>query len=225
MATETSRERGHDTVMDVTAEQLATVYAKAFLEASKQADSAATPDAIDELGAVVTEIIERFPDFSEAVRSAFLSHEERVALIDRVLGGRVASVVLRTLKVLSAHNRMELLGSVARQSRELHERDNGRVHVAVTAPQELSADLVSELEAALRAKLGVEPIIEPTVDPDMIAGVKIRVRDTVYDGSLKTIFAKARQSIVERAIERIEHDPKHFLMNEPTGDAANGGAE
>lgn len=215
MATETSQTRGHDTVLDVTAEQLASVYAKGFLAAAQQAGGMeGAKVALDELRAVDEEVFAQFPKLAEAARSAFLSHEERVGVLDRVLGGRVSPVVLNTLKVLSSHERFGLLRQVVGQSQLLLDRDNGRVHVRVTTAQRLDQPLLDELAGVLRQKLGVEPILEPEIDDDMIAGIKIRVKDTVYDGSLKTIFAKAKQSIIEHAIERIERDPTHFLSDE-----------
>ncbi|MEM6798872.1 MAG: ATP synthase F1 subunit delta [Planctomycetota bacterium] len=222
MATDASQTRGHDTVLDVTGEQLAKVYAQAFLDAAGGSMNAV--DAVAELKAVVSEILDQFPQFGEAVQSAFLSSEERVALIDRVLGGRVDTVVLNTLKVMSGHNRLSLLRTVATQAQELFNRDNGLVHVDVTSAAPLTPELTGSLEATLREKLGIVPVLQPTVDPEMIAGLKLRVGDTVYDGSLKTIFGKARQSIVERAIEKIEKSPEHFLSEE-SGPRANEGDE
>ncbi len=209
MATDASQTRGHDTVLDVTGEQLARVYAQAFLDAAGKDASGA--DALAELKAVVEEVLDRFPDFGVAIRSAFLSHEERVGLIDRVLGGRVNSVVLNTLKVMSAHNRLGLLRTVAQQAQDLFNRDNGLVHVDVTSATPLTDALLGQLDSTLRDKLGIVPVVHTRVDPDMIAGMKLRIGDTVYDGSLNTIFAKARQSIVDRAIEKIENSPEHFI--------------
>ncbi|MEN1680643.1 MAG: ATP synthase F1 subunit delta [Planctomycetota bacterium] len=229
MATEVSQSRGHETVLDVGAEQVARVYAKGFLEAARKAEASGGPPAgqsLEDLEAVVFEILDAHPNFAEATRSAFLSHEERVALIDRVLGGRVTPVTLNTLRVLSSHHRLGLLRQVARQARSLFDLDNGRVHVRVTTAQPMDQGLLDDLANTLRAKLGVEPILEPETDEAMIAGIKVRVRDTVYDGSLQTIFAKAKQSIIEHAIERIEQDPTHFLSDEgflaKDGDSADG---
>jgi len=212
MATDASKNRGHDTVLDVTAEKLARVYAQAFIKAAGgDAPSNNANEAVAELRAVVDEIINQHPQFSQALQSAFLSHDERVAMIDRVLGGRVDGVVLNTLKVMSAHNRLGLLRTVARQAEDLNDRNNGRLQVAVESAAELGDDLLNELKAMLGSKLGIEPVVRSSVDPDMIAGVKIRVGDTVYDGSLQTVFAKARQSIIDRAIEKIESTPEQFL--------------
>lgn len=214
MSTEVSKATGYDTVLDVDAERLAKVYAKAFLAAATgkaRGGGMSEAEAVTELKAVVAEVLDPFPRFGDAIQSAFLSHDERAALIDKVLKGKVDDVVLNTLKVMSAHDRLGLLRSVARQAEEIYDADSGRAHISVTSAHGLTPELVSQLENALRAKFGIEPVLKQVVDPDMIAGVKIRVGDTVYDGSLKTIFAKARSAIVTRAIERIENNPDHFL--------------
>lgn len=218
MATEVSKATGYDTVLDVDAERLAKVYAKAFLDAATagaQSGGAPAADAVAELKSVVSEVIGKFPDFSEALRSAFLSHEDRLAMLDRVLGGKVSGVVLNTLKVMSGHNRLEILRDVSRQAEMLLNDRDGRVHVAVSAAFELGSDLLDELAKVLNSRFGVEPVLEPIVDPDMIAGIKIRVGDTVYDGSLQTAFGKARDAMITQAIDRIENNPLNFV-NEPS---------
>ena len=211
MATEVSKAIGHDTVLDVTAEQLARVYAQAFIKAVGSGDGVSTDDAVAELNAVVEEVVGKHPEFGEALQSAFLSHEERVAMLDRVLAGRVDGVVLNTLKVMSAHNRLGLVKTVARQAEKLNNEINGRLQVAVQSAAPLGDDLLNELKAMLGSKLGIDPVLLPSVDPEMIAGLKVRVGDTMYDGSLQTVFAKARQSMIDRAIEKIEGNPEHFL--------------
>ncbi len=197
----------HDTVLDVTGEQIARTYAEALLGAAAGSER----ETVGELQAIVTEVLNPHPEFIEPLRSAFLSHEERVALIDRVFGGRVSDIVLNFLKVLSNHNRLGILRSVAVQATRLWEESNGNVRVRVFSAEPLDDGLIGEIDAMLRAKTGKEPILSVSIDPDLIAGVQIHVGDRVYDGSLKTCLAKARQSIVNQTIERIEQSPEHFL--------------
>lgn len=199
----------HETVMDVTGEQLARVYAEAFLGAAEAVNYAA--GAVDELEAFVAEMIRPYPKFALALESAFLSHEDRSGMLDRVAGGRLSPVVLNTLKVISQNDRMNLVGSVAKQARELFNRSSGRVPVEVTAAEPLSDALQQELADALRAKLSIEPVIETKADPELIAGLRIRVGDTVYDGSLQTALAKTRQVMVDQALQRIENAPDKFM--------------
>jgi F-type H+-transporting ATPase subunit delta len=197
----------HDTVLDVTGEQIARTYADALLGAAVGNER----EVVGQLQGIVTDVLDPHPEFIEPLRSAFLSHEERVDLIDRVFGGRVSDVTLNFLKVLSKHNRLGILRSVAVQATRLWEESNDNVRVRVFSAEPLDEGLIGEIDAMLRAKTGKEPILSVSVDPDLIAGVQIHVGDRVYDGSLKTCLEKARQAIISHTIERIEQSPEHFL--------------
>lgn len=224
MAADQQQKSRHETVLDVDGEQLARVYAQAFLGAAGQGPDDAEP-AVAELEAVVDEVIDQHPQFATAIESAFLSHDDRAGMIDRVLRGRVADVVLNTLKVMSSHGRAGLLRTMAREARTLLNEAKGLVAVEVTSAAPLTPELQSTLQSALGEKLGIVPVLSVGVDPELIAGIKLRVGDTVYDGSLRTVFAKARSSMVRRAIERIENSPERFLAPAGGGPAETDAAE
>ena len=77
----------HDTVMDVTEEQLARVYAKAFLGATS---STAGQGLVDELSVDRDDVLNRFPKFDQTLRSSLVSPEQKEELLDRVFGGKVS---------------------------------------------------------------------------------------------------------------------------------------
>lgn len=207
MAPQSPEAPQQETVLDVTEERVARTYAEALLGAAQGAEW----DAVSDLNAIVTEVLDPHPAFIEPLRSAFLSHDERVSLIDRVFGGRVSPVVLNFLKVLSAHGRLGVLRTVADQAMRLYEQRNNNVRVAVRSAEPLSPVLINEIEAAVRQRMGKEPIVQARVDPELIAGLQVRVGDTVFDGSLKTAVERARRSIVDQTIARIEQDPDKFI--------------
>lgn len=201
----------HETVMDVTAERLARVYARAFWgTALKQADPAA---AVDELRSVVTEAIDKFPAFDTVLCSALVAQEEKVKVIDRVFGKRLSPLVLNFLKVLSAHDRLGLLKLVVKETRHSLRDHLGQVDVGVWVAAPLDDKLRGELMERLRQHGGPkEPILHITVDPDIVGGIIIRVGDRVYDGSLRTRFEMAKRSIIERASSLIETKPELFIQ-------------
>lgn len=200
----------HEPVLDVTAEQIARTYAEGFLGAA--GDGSAS--AVEDLEAVQAEVIGAFPLFAQALRSAFLDHDARVAMIDRVLGGRVAPSVVNLLKVLSGHGRMELVGEVVRQARKLFDKQQGREDVLVRLAQAADPALLSEIEQTVRARTGVEPVIRVEIDPELVGGLEIRVGDTVFDGSVRTAFQKAHKEIVNQTVEAIESQPERFTLAE-----------
>lgn len=193
--------------LDVTAEQIARTYAQGFLNAS-----GSDAVAVEDLEAVSTEVLDAHPEFAEAMRSAFVDHEVRVGMIDRVLGGRVTSTVVNLMKVLSAHGRMELADEVARQARLLLDKQQGREAVLVRLAHAADDATLAEIEKTIRAIAGVEPVISVEIDPDLVGGLEIRVGDTVFDGTVRTAFAKAHKEIVEETVNAIENRPERFTL-------------
>lgn len=206
----------HETVMDVTAEQIARTYAQGFLGAVGMAGAGGGADAsaVEDLEAVQAEVFAKHPAFAEAMRSAFVDHNARAAMIDRVLGGRVAPVVATLLKVMSEHGRMGLVGEVSRQARKLYEESQGRARVLVRLAHAADGALVAEIEQSIRAKTGVEPIVTVEVDPELVGGLEVRVGDTVFDGSVRTAFQKAHKDIVNQTVAAIESRPERFTLAE-----------
>lgn len=197
-----------DNVMDVAQEQLARTYAKSFLAATDGLDQ---KSLVEELDSLVVDVLDKFSEFDFNLTSDFLSHDDRVDLIDGVLQGRASGPVINLLKVLSENHRNGALRAVVRMARKLYGESQGRHEVRVYVPQQLSNELQQELRLALQSKLGVEPDFFFHVNPDLIGGMLIQVGDTVYDGSVRTTLERARQRMVLSAIEAIESGPDKFV--------------
>jgi F-type H+-transporting ATPase subunit delta len=201
----------HETVMDVTEEQIARVYAKAFMGvAAKSPDASAL---VDEIASIVDDILQRFPQLDQTLRSELVASEEKASLLDRVFRGRVSTPVLNFLKVLSAHGRLGLLRSIARILKKLDAKRRGLIDVEVRVATPLDDGLEHEIENRLRKTLGGEPVLHVVVDPSLIAGLVIRVGDRVYDGSVHTQLEHARRAMIDRATETIEMRADRFLSS------------
>lgn len=201
----------HDTVMDVTEERIARVYAVAFMEvAAKTADST---ELVDEVGSLVEDVLVKFPRLEETFRSALVSHEHKEQLLDRVFGQRASTPVLNFMKVLARHGRLSILRPIARLLKKLdaERRDLTDVEVRVAVP--IDDALQTEILARLRKALGGEPVLNVQIDPSLIAGMVIRVGDRVYDGSVSTQLEHARRGMIDRITESIETAPDRFFSS------------
>jgi F-type H+-transporting ATPase subunit delta len=199
----------HDTVMDVTEERIARVYASAFIEVA-----AKSPDAtslVEEVGSLVGDVIAKQPRLEELLKSALISSEDKEKLIDRMLSGRASTSVLNFVKVLARHGRLMLLRPIARILKKLDAERRGvtEVYVYVAAP--IDEGLQSEIRTTLTKRIGGEPVLKVHIDPSLIAGMVIRVGDRVYDGSVKTQLETARRAMIDRITETLETSPDKFV--------------
>jgi F-type H+-transporting ATPase subunit delta len=210
MASTQSEKPKHDTVMDVTEEQIARVYAQAFLAVAAKTPN--TADLVEEVKTLVTEVLDKFPNLAQTLHSALIPHDEKMRMLDRVFGGHISTEVMNFLKVLSKHSRLALLRSAARQIKRLYAEQQGQMDVEVRVAKAIDERLQNEIHSKLAASLGKEPLLHVVVDPSLIAGMVIRVGDRVYDGSVNTQFNLARKAMIDRATELIETDSKRFLQ-------------
>lgn len=203
-----------ESAINVGQEQVALVYAKAFLAAAEKAGDAG--GRVEELTSLVDDVLVSQPKFAEVLGSRRLAHDEKSALIDRVFGGKASPLLLSFLKVLSSHGRLDALQAIGREVRARYDEQLGRKRVKITAATALDKAMQGELTEKLRAMLGGEPVLEVAVRPELIGGILIRVGDTVYDGSVASRLARLRTQMIDRSIHEIQSRRDRFCN--PTGD-------
>lgn len=198
--------------VDVRAQQIASSYAKAFLNAAQKAGQL---DArVAEFDALLREVLNRFPEFDDLLTSALLGHEERLEILDRVFAGRLSNELLDFLKVLSGHDRLDLVREIHGQVRAQYDVLRGRVRVQVSSAVPLSKADTEQMMPALRKLLGGEPEVETIVDPALIGGLVLRIGDTVYDGSVARQLEQLREQMINRSVHEIQSRRNSFRSAE-----------
>jgi F-type H+-transporting ATPase subunit delta len=112
--------------------------------------------------------------------------------------------------VLNNHERLELLRPILASLRELHDVRAGRVRVEVASAVALPEDQRQRLEQELRESLHREPILNLKVEPELIAGLRIRVGDWQYDGSVRTELENIRNEILLGSSHEIQSRRDRF---------------
>jgi F-type H+-transporting ATPase subunit delta len=201
----------HETVMDVTEEQIARVYAQAFLGAATKSND---PSAlVDEVGSIVDDVLQSFPKLEESLRSELVKPAEKEQLLDRIFRGRASTPVLNFLKVVSAHGRLGQLRPIARILKKLDADRRGRYDVELRVAMPIDPELESIIEGRLRKRFEGEPVMRVIVDPSLIAGIVVRVGDRVHDASIHTQLEHARRAMIDRATETIELHADRFMSS------------
>jgi F-type H+-transporting ATPase subunit delta len=202
-------DRSQDTVFDVDAERLARVYAEAALDA---AGGLAEQEAlVGEVESIVRDVLHRDRRMAEILASELISEEEKVAMLDRIFGGRAATTTLNLLKVMARHRRLGLVREVAKVARKMWQTRAGRIPVELETAYPLDVALEREILNSFGNMLGTEPVVTQRVNPDLIGGFVVRVGDRVYDGSVRTRLEQLRQSMVNRAVDAIQRGPERFF--------------
>lgn len=198
--------RAQSVMDDPSAGAIARVYADAFLDSVPEGQA---EELLQEFRSFV-ELLSGNAEFERLLTASRLGRDDRVAMIDRVVAGRANELFTNFLRVLARHERLELLPLILKQSQLQHELRSGRKRVQVTSAVPLTGETLKSIEARLAAVFPFQPVIEPSVDPALLGGLRIRVGDTVYDGSLRARLKQLRIRVRERSLHEIQSGRDRF---------------
>ncbi|MBN1589974.1 MAG: ATP synthase F1 subunit delta [Pirellulales bacterium] len=189
-------------------EHVGAVYAEAFMAVAEKARAA---DALlDVFDMIVSDVLDPFPEFERILDSALISHEEKIAILDRVFGPRVPAVFLDFLKVVSRHDRMDCLRAIHAEAHVLYDKIRGQVPVELITSTPIDDAMANQLGERLRGLLGGRPMLSRRVDPELIGGAVVRVGDTIYDGSIATQLQNMCQQMIDRSADEIQSRRDRF---------------
>jgi F-type H+-transporting ATPase subunit delta len=201
--------RNQDT-RDASRQHLGTVYAKALLGAAEKTGEADL--VVEELEALVSDVLDKLPRLDEALKTPRLTHEERLPILEKAFGGKMSATTLTFLKVVSRHGRLDCLRAIARAARKQLNTARSRVEVIVETAYPLSNPIRERIIGRLTQLLGREVILTTEVNEDLLGGLMVRVGDTVYDASLAARLARLQQVTLDQTKQAIRESVDRFAV-------------
>jgi F-type H+-transporting ATPase subunit delta len=106
--------------------------------------------------------------------------------------------VANLMGLLAERDRLTLLPDLVRWYEELVDEEVGRARVSIRSAAPLDAAEKGELVAVARRLTGRREVVASTeVDPDLLGGVVLDIRGTVYDGSVRAQLARLAREMAE----------------------------
>lgn len=157
-------------------------YARALLDVS------VTERRVRETEAEIQALADLFRTsaaFKTAIVSPVVPRSERKAIAERSLSGRAGASLIRFLQVLIEEGRASLLPEICEVFDTLADAHEGVVRFEVRSATALKPLERERLRAGLQALSGGRHVeLSAQADPELIGGIRIRVGDTVIDGTL-----------------------------------------
>ena len=128
----------HPSVLDEAAGERARPYAEALLNAAEtEGDVDAVLDDMDE---IVRGVLHAFPRFAEMLSAPSLAATEKDRILVETFQGGASEIVVRFLRVLNRHGRLNLIAPVALEARAIWDRRQNRKAVEVRSAVPLDDD-------------------------------------------------------------------------------------
>jgi F-type H+-transporting ATPase subunit delta len=198
---------------DPSARAVARVYATALVDA---AATAGVGETLEELASFLDDVLTVHPEFHSILIGMAVGRDQKVALIERVVGPVGSPILTSFLSTLARHERLDLIPLVLDEARLIEDQRAGRKVVQVSSSHPLDDETLESIRVELESAFSFTPILETRVDAKLIGGLVIQVENTVYDSSLRTRIKQLRDRLRERSLHEIQGGRDRF--SHPAGD-------
>ncbi|MFL6557182.1 MAG: F0F1 ATP synthase subunit delta [Bacillus sp. (in: firmicutes)] len=157
-------------------------YALALFQIAKETQALGV---IEEELRVVKEVVQYNPELKAILNSSKLSIEKKKEILKTAFAS-VNVNVLNTLLILIDRHREDHIVDVANEFLELANNELGIAEAAVYSTRELTDAEREAISTVFAAKIGKKSLkIENIVDSNLLGGIRLRIGNRIYDGSLR----------------------------------------
>jgi len=175
-----------------TKSEISRTYARVLFDLATAVDDV---DGADTSLALMLETIESSGELKDALGDESIPPTRKRAIICELFSPSSSPEAVSIASVAIERGHLELMDAIAREYREIAERERGvviaEVTTAIELSEELRASLVSKLTAALRRPV----TLRERVDAAIVGGVVIKVAGRVLDGSLASQLDQVRAAL------------------------------
>lgn len=166
----------------MTSSMIAKRYALALFQIAKEHNLL---DEMEEELRVVKEVFTYSSDLKAVLQSPKLEPSEKKTILTTAFAS-MNQYVVNTLLLLIDRHREEELVAVADEFIELANEERGIAEAEVYTTRLLTEDERKAFSSIFAAKVGKKALrIENIVDTDLLGGVRLRIGNRIYDGSLR----------------------------------------
>ncbi len=197
--------------MPAQTDTLARIYARSLFDLCNDAGGRdKILEVADELEQIC-ELVRSDAGFRSYLDSPVIDTARRSLGVKSIFANRITDLVLRFMLVLNTNGRLGRIESIHAAFDELVQEAWGRVEVDVWTASPLDAGGQDMLRSRLHEILGKEPVLHAWTDASVIGGIRIRIGDTLIDGSVASRLKQLERSLHFSGNQIIAGEPDRFM--------------
>lgn len=168
-------------------------YADALFQLAKDKNKLET---IREELKIVRDVFVQNPKLQEVLFHPRVKHQDKVALIEDAFK-TCDEDIIHTVKLLAERRRIQYIAEVTAYYTDNYNAAKGIAEATVYSVRELSESERAQVNAALAKQLNKQEIvIKNEIDSSILGGLKVKVGNTIYDGSVQGKLERVKNKLV-----------------------------
>jgi len=144
---------------------------------------------------LLSNLISKSPKFKQFMLTKRINLDLKKEILSNIFSDNLNGSQLNLVFCLLENVDFKYLEIINKKYQKLIAESTGKVNIkAVTVSQLVESDLL-DLETQIKTKINTDFTLDNVVDKSIIGGIKLKVGNTLIDGSLSTKLEKLKQSM------------------------------
>ncbi|WP_261164827.1 F0F1 ATP synthase subunit delta [Microbacterium sp. Marseille-Q6965] len=143
----------------------------------------------------VSRVIASNPELELALGSTLGDPAAKVALVEKLLSGRVSDATLLIVSELVRELRGRRLRGLLNHVIRVVAAQADRTVATVTTARPLTDEQADRLTASLARRYGGQIALNQIIDADVVGGIRVQIADDIIDGSISSRLTDLRQRL------------------------------
>lgn len=137
----------------------------------------------------------------EIFNSDFVDKSEKLAIVDNILSSCKEANFKNFIKVIIDNHRQKQMIAILDEFVSLSNSASNIEEGFAYSTIPLDDKQLAELEESLGKKLNTKVYLINRIDEDLIGGIKVVIKDFIFDGSIKHKIESLKSDLLERNVE------------------------
>ena len=142
-------------------------------------------------------ILKSVPELNQLLITRRVGVQDKMIMLKNILGDKISDIVMDLMVLLMENGHMMLFREVVKRFDYLKDKDSEIIKVQITSSSRLSDDEVQRISLNIENKIQKKVDVTMETDTSIVGGIKLRVGNTLIDGSVSNRLQKMRDTLIQ----------------------------
>ena len=145
----------------------------------------------------IRSILKSVPELNQLLITRRVQVQDKMNILKNILGDNISNIEMDLLVLLMENGHMMLFGEVVKRFDYLKDKDSEIIKVQIISSSKLSDDEVQRISSKIENNIQKEVEVKTETDASIMGGIKLRVGNTLIDGSIYSRLQKMRDTLIQ----------------------------
>jgi len=145
----------------------------------------------------IKNILKSVPELNQLFITRRVQTEDKMVMLKNILGDKISGIEMDLIVLLIENGHMLLYGEILKRFDYLLDKESEIIKVQITSSTRLPDDEVQKISLTIENKIQKKLNVKMDIDTSLMGGIKLRVGNTLIDGSVSNRLQKMRDTLIQ----------------------------